>query len=70
MAEAKAGRDVARYREVREYLRVAAPNDPNVDQDGAWIEYTNRANKEELHRLEAELKAYRNNLIKESIRVR
>ncbi|KAK9766771.1 hypothetical protein K7432_003909 [Basidiobolus ranarum] len=38
-------------------------------QDTAWIEATNKKNKLRAERLEAELKNYKNNLIKESIRM-
>jgi COP9 signalosome complex subunit 1 len=70
MAEAKSDSDISRYREAWECIRVAAPGEPEAARDVAWIDRTERANKEETHRLEAELKAYKNNFIKESIRVR
>lgn len=70
VVEAKNGRDVGRYRGAWEYIRVAAPNEPEAIRDNAWIESTETANKAETARLEVELKGYRNNLIKESIRVR
>lgn len=52
------------------YLAFAAPGDPDAVEDKKWIDSTTRKNKEELHRLENELKSYKNSLIKESIRVR
>lgn len=38
--------------------------------DVAWVDKMTRQVKAETERLEAELKGYKNNLIKESIRVR
>ena len=52
-----------------EALRIVAPDDPNSQPDRVWVSNTERANKAETARLEAELKGYKNNLIKESIRV-
>ncbi|KAF7542833.1 hypothetical protein G7Z17_g11237 [Cylindrodendrum hubeiense] len=69
VTEAKAGTDVSRYREAWDYIRVAAPNEPEAQRDDAWIESAERANKAETARLETELKGYKNNLIKESIRM-
>lgn len=67
--EAKAGSDVSRYSEAWDCIRVAAPNEPEAQKDNGWMENTERANKAETARLETELKGYKNNLIKESIRV-
>jgi COP9 signalosome complex subunit 1 len=67
--EAKAGSDVARYKEAWDAIRVAAPDDPDASRDEEWIDQTTRANKSESNRLENELKGYKNNLVKESIRV-
>jgi hypothetical protein len=47
-----------------------APEEPEAQRDDAWIDRIETANKAETARLEGELKGYRNNLIKESIRVR
>ncbi|KAJ3318677.1 hypothetical protein HDU76_000759 [Blyttiomyces sp. JEL0837] len=41
----------------------------NVAQDSAWVESTNRAVRIQTEKLETELKNYKNNLIKESIRM-
>jgi len=68
-AEAKRGRDPQRYREVVECLRIAAPDDPEANFDQAWLETTEQSNRAETFRLTAELKGYKNNLIKESVRV-
>jgi COP9 signalosome complex subunit 1 len=69
IAEAKRGKDVTRYREAWECLRVAAPMDPEATFDRRWYDGVEAANKVERNRLEAELKGYKNNLVKESIRV-
>lgn len=69
MAEAKSGSDVSRYREAWQSMHLAAPGEPEATRDDAWIEKTDWVNKAETNRLETELKGYRNNLIKESIRV-
>jgi hypothetical protein len=39
-------------------------------RDQAWVDTVGKQNLAETARLEAELKGYKNNLIKESIRVR
>lgn len=68
--EAKQGPDVTRYMEAWDCIRLAAPGEPEAQRDQAWIDRIEAENKAELSRLEAELKGYKNNLIKESIRVR
>jgi COP9 signalosome complex subunit 1 len=70
VVEAKAGNDVNRYRDAWDALRTMAPEEPEAQRDDAWIDRIETANKAETARLEGELKGYRNNLIKESIRVR
>ncbi|QPG95676.1 hypothetical protein C2857_001643 [Epichloe festucae Fl1] len=67
--EAKGGTDVSRYLEAWECFRHVAPDDPEARKDDAWIEKTETENKAETTRLENELKCYKNNLIKESIRM-
>ncbi|KAI1469558.1 26S proteasome subunit RPN7-domain-containing protein [Daldinia caldariorum] len=69
VAEAKRGKDVQRYRDAFECIRVAAPDEPEAKWDEAWVTATEKANKTETHRLESELKGYKNNLVKESIRI-
>ncbi|KAK3375069.1 26S proteasome subunit RPN7-domain-containing protein [Podospora didyma] len=69
IAEAKRSRDTHRYREAVECLRIAAPSEPEASFDQAWLESTEAFNRAETHRLTAELKGYKNNLIKESIRM-
>jgi COP9 signalosome complex subunit 1 len=70
IAEIKKGSDVALYVEAWGCIRVAAPDDPDAQKDQAWIDRVERENKMEAARLETQLKQYRHNLIKESIRVR
>lgn len=69
VAEAKRGKDVARYREAVDLLRQASPNEPEASLDRKWIDVTEKSNREETKRLEQELKGYKNNLVRESIRV-
>jgi len=69
VAEAKAGTDVQRYRDAFECIHIAAPNEPEAQFDQEWVENTERANKAKTHQLESELKGYKMNLIKESIRM-
>ena len=69
IAEAKRGVDVARYEQAILALVEAEPDDPDATPDTAWIEGTRKAAKIETDKLELELKGYKNNLIKESIRV-
>ena len=69
IAEAKAGSDVTRYLDAWDNIRKAAPGDPDAVRDEDWIRSKGEANKKETARLEAELRRYRNNLIKESIRM-
>ncbi|KAK3379452.1 26S proteasome subunit RPN7-domain-containing protein [Lasiosphaeria ovina] len=68
-AEAKRGRDTHRYREAVECLRIAAPSEPEATFDQAWLESVDAINGSEITRLLAELKGYKNNLVKESIRI-
>ena len=50
-------------------LEAIAPNEPEAVRDDAWISTVDKQNQAETACLEAELKGYKNNLIKESIRV-
>ena len=67
--EAKRSDDVERYKEAWQCIRLAAPSEEEARLDEAWVKNKEEANKKETARLEAELKGYKNNLIKESIRV-
>lgn len=69
VAEAKQGSDVGRYEHAVSTLYEAAPNDPDATLDTAWVEKYRKSVKLETDKMEQELKGYKNNLIKESIRV-
>ncbi|KAH7041317.1 26S proteasome subunit RPN7 [Microdochium trichocladiopsis] len=69
IAEAKKGTDIQRYRDAWECIRIAAPGEPEATWDEAWVTSTQKSNAAETHRLETELKGYKNNLVKESIRI-
>jgi hypothetical protein len=67
--EAKKGKDVKRYLEAQSHLETVGPQEREATRDKAWMDMTEKQNQAETQRLEAELKGYKNNLIKESIRV-
>ncbi|KAA8568383.1 hypothetical protein EYC84_007419 [Monilinia fructicola] len=67
--EIKEGKDVAFYKDALSALKSIAPNEPEAQRDNEWIDVTNKVNAAETARLEAQLKGYKNNLIKESIRM-
>mgnify|MGYP001382803499 FL=1 len=69
IADAKKGRDTQRYKEAVDCLQIAAPLEPEAVLDQAWISQKEAENKDITKRLLTELKGYKNNLIKESIRV-
>ncbi|CAN9264411.1 unnamed protein product [Alternaria sp. RS040] len=69
MAEAKRGKNVDLYTTLVEQFSRIAPQDPASVTDTAWVEKKTREVREEHDRLEHELKSYKNNLIKESIRM-
>ncbi|KAJ2966890.1 hypothetical protein NQ176_g9932 [Zarea fungicola] len=69
ISEAKNGTDVSHYKQAWDCIRKVAPNEPEATRDDAWIDATEKSNKAETHRLESELKGYKHNLIKESIRM-
>ena len=50
-------------------LEAVAPSEPEATRDQVWIDTVDKKNQAETARLETELKGYKNNLIKESIRV-
>lgn len=70
IVEAKAGKDVARYHAAVKALNEIAPGDADAVLDMAWVDKLVRQVQAETDRLEAELKGYKTNMIKESIRVR
>lgn len=69
VAEAKSGKDVARYEMAVRALAEVAPAEPEATLDTAWVQEVQRSNRAQTDRLEHELRGYKNNLIKESIRV-
>lgn len=69
IAEAKQGNDVQRYENAVSYLREIAPNDSDATPDLDWIDRIKKQVKGATDKMELELKGYKNNLIKESIRV-
>ena len=70
MLEAKKGSDVRNYTEAAAlYKKVARDSSADV-LDPTWATKQEKKNNAETARLENELKGYKNNLIKESIRVR
>ncbi|KAI9806043.1 MAG: hypothetical protein M1833_004450 [Piccolia ochrophora] len=69
VAEAKRGKDVGRYQIAIDMILRVAPEDPDATPDLEWIATTNSRVKAETEKLESELKGYKNNLIKESIRM-
>ncbi|ETS76047.1 hypothetical protein PFICI_12991 [Pestalotiopsis fici W106-1] len=69
IVEAKNGRDTQQYRNAWEAIRAAAPGEPEAQFDQAWLDKTTKLNKAETSRLEVELKQYKNNLVRESIRI-
>jgi COP9 signalosome complex subunit 1 len=70
IAEAKKGKNVNLYLQLVEELSSIAPQDPAALTDTTWAEKKAQETQREQDRLEHELKSYKNNLIKESIRVR
>jgi COP9 signalosome complex subunit 1 len=69
IAEAKAGKNVGAYMEIVPAFEKLLPNDRSAQLDTDWMENRAKKVKAETDRLEHELKTYKNNLIKESIRV-
>ncbi|WEW58414.1 hypothetical protein PRK78_003882 [Emydomyces testavorans] len=69
VAEARSGKDVKNYQKAVEALARIAPSEHEAAMDTNWIEQTLKTVKADTDRLEHELKGYKNNLIKESIRM-
>jgi COP9 signalosome complex subunit 1 len=70
ISEAKTDVNVENYVILVNMLQSVAPDDPLATVNDAWVESTTKNAQAETTRLEQELKQYKNNLIKESIRVR
>jgi COP9 signalosome complex subunit 1 len=68
ITSAKSGKDVSLYRRLVTLASFLNLNDL-ATQDLEWTDRTEDANKRENIRLEQELKGYKNNLIRESIRM-
>jgi COP9 signalosome complex subunit 1 len=68
--EVKRSSNAEEYAKLANQLQEIAPTDPLAAIDTNWVSATTRRSMMETERLEAELKQYKNNLIKESIRVR
>lgn len=69
IAEAKQGKDVNFYSLLTDRLHQIVQDDPLGIPDVQWCERKTKEVKAELESLEQQLKQYKNNLIKESIRV-
>ena len=69
ITEAQSGKNVQRYIDLVQDLYALNPSDPRAQVDQEWVESKSRQISLETDRLENELKGYKNNLIKESIRV-
>ena len=69
ISEAKSGKDISRYELAVAALAEAAPNEVEATLDTEWVIRMQKVVKAETDRLEHELRGYKNNLIKESIRV-
>ncbi|KAB8077864.1 26S proteasome subunit RPN7-domain-containing protein [Aspergillus leporis] len=69
IVEAKSSKDVSRYERAVRALAEVAPNEAEATLDKEWAERTRKVVKAETDRLEHELRGYKNNLIKESIRM-
>ena len=70
LAEAKKGHDTSQYEAAVSALYDVIPDDPDATLDPDFVEKMQKQVKVETNKMETELKLYKNNLIKESIRVR
>ncbi|KAJ5765367.1 hypothetical protein N7520_004926 [Penicillium odoratum] len=68
-AEALCGKDVDLYEKAVRALAEVAPNDESASLNSAWVQEVQRNVMAQTDRLEHELRGYKNNLIKESIRM-
>lgn len=69
VAEAKRGADVDSYEDAVTLLATITGKDAKEIRDKNWLSQQEKQNAAELKRLDNELKQYKNNLIRESIRV-
>lgn len=58
-----------RYKTAVDSLSQVAPNEPEASLDQDWIDTKSKEIRNTADHLQAELQGYKNNLIKESIRV-
>ena len=70
ITEAKRGKNVELYANLATDFAEIAPQDPLATVDTTWVDTKTKQLNSEADKLEHELKSYKNNLIKESIRVR
>lgn len=69
IAEAKRGKNVKLYLDLVDEFAQIAPDDPAALTDTTWATEKTKKVEVEKEKLEHELKSYKNNMIKESIRV-
>ncbi|KAE8323915.1 26S proteasome subunit RPN7-domain-containing protein [Aspergillus sergii] len=69
IVDAKSSKDVSRYERAVRALADVAPYEAEATPDKEWVDRTRKVVKAETDRLEHELRGYKNNLIKESIRM-
>ncbi|KAK9360436.1 26S proteasome subunit RPN7-domain-containing protein [Lipomyces starkeyi] len=69
IASLKQTAEVNRYEDAVERLHEIAPHDPRATIDTVWVDEVSKATRSTGDKLELELKSYKNNLIKESIRM-
>jgi COP9 signalosome complex subunit 1 len=67
--EAKTGKDIKLYLDLQNTLEILAPGEPEAQRDQKWMERTEKQNAGRAQTLEAEVKEYKTNLVKESVRV-
>ncbi|KAG0646976.1 COP9 signalosome complex subunit 1 [Hyphodiscus hymeniophilus] len=67
--EAKHGKDIKRYLEAQTPLETIAPQEPEAVRDTQWMDQQSKLNEIQTASLEKQLKEYKNNLVKESIRM-
>ncbi|KAI5816380.1 26S proteasome subunit RPN7-domain-containing protein, partial [Pyronema omphalodes] len=65
----KNSQDVHKYKQATTILKKIAPNDPDAKVDADWVSRTAHKVEMETATMEAALKSYKHNLIKESIRM-
>ncbi|KAJ5936702.1 hypothetical protein N7466_003152 [Penicillium verhagenii] len=69
IAEAKSGKDVKLYEKAVRAFAEVAPGEEGAFLDSVWLQNLQKSVKAHTDRLEHELRGYKNNLIKESIRM-